>query len=64
MAAHACLKNEIMKDEKYYNLMSWLRFCQQIFSNQIPEGWDSWKVDIRHNRETGLFVALHFETVI
>ena len=41
MAAHACLKNEITKDEKYYNLMSWLRFCQQIFSNQIPEGWDS-----------------------
>ena len=25
MAAHACLKNELIEDEKYHNLMSWLK---------------------------------------
>ena len=25
MAAHACLKNEFMEDEKCHNLMSWLK---------------------------------------
>ena len=27
MAAHARLKNEFTDDEKYHNLMSWLKFC-------------------------------------
>ena len=26
MAAHACLKNEFTEDEKYHNLMSWLKY--------------------------------------
>ena len=25
MAAHACLKNEFIEDEKYHNLMTWLK---------------------------------------
>ena len=25
-AAHACLKNEFMEDDKYHNLMSWLKY--------------------------------------
>ena len=32
MAAHACLKNEFMEDEKYHNLMSWLILSQIISS--------------------------------
>ena len=26
MAVHACLKSEFMEDEKYHNLMSWLKY--------------------------------------
>ena len=26
MAAHARLKNEFTEDEKYYNLMTWLKY--------------------------------------
>ena len=26
MAAHACLKNDFMEDEKYHNLMRWLYY--------------------------------------
>ena len=30
MAAHARLKNDFTKDEKYHNLMSWLNFCKSV----------------------------------
>ena len=27
MAVHACLKNEFTEDEKYHNLMRWLKYA-------------------------------------
>ena len=36
MAAHACLKNELMEDEKYQNLMTWLKYYF-IFSSPEPK---------------------------
>ena len=32
MAAHACLKNEFTEDEKYRNLMRWLKY---LHSEQV-----------------------------
>ena len=34
MAAHACLKNEFTKDEKYHNLMTWLKYSK-YWASQI-----------------------------
>ena len=33
MAAHACLKNEFTEDEKYNNLMRWLKYFVHDFSD-------------------------------
>ena len=33
MAAHARLKNEFMVDEKYHNLMSWLKYSAKRIPN-------------------------------
>ena len=33
MAAHACLKNEFLEDEKYHNLMSRLKLFLQDLSD-------------------------------
>ena len=36
MAAHARLKNEFTEDEKYHNLMRWLKYlCQSSLEAQI-----------------------------
>ena len=37
MAAHVHLKNEITEDEKYHNLMSWLKCCNypKFWSNVV-----------------------------
>ena len=39
MAVHACLKNEFTEDEKYHNLMSWLKFFKlcSVYGHQHLE---------------------------
>ena len=38
MAAHACLKNEFTEDEKYHNLMRWLKWYVCCFFYSTPKG--------------------------
>ena len=43
MAAHARLKNEFTEDEKYYNLMTWLKCLFSSFLDHYTAssvGWD------------------------